>query len=102
MPAQKLHSFYESNSKYISLKKFTDEMSFNGTLLEQSIYQGQGMKNTQSKDISLQRWFEKLLSHEKAIVMTIVDQDLVNLIKSMYVVYSENGHGHFVTEIQKQ
>lgn len=46
-------------------------------------------------EISLQEWFEKLLNHEKAIALTIVDQDLVNMIKTMHKLIIENGHGTY-------
>lgn len=38
------------------------------------------------------------MNHEKAIVMTIVDQDLVNLIKSMHQNYNLHGHGFFTND----
>lgn len=86
----------ESPSKYISLKKFTDDLTFKGTSFDKSLYQGKQTK--ENRDFTLQKWFEKLMNHEKAIVMTIVDQDLVNLIKSMYHNYNLHGHGFFTTD----
>jgi len=48
-----------------------------------------------NKDLSLQEWFKKLLNHEKAIALTIIDTDLVNLIKQMFESYATYGHGFF-------
>lgn len=71
-------------------------MTFKGTVFDQSLYQSG--KSVPNKELSLQKWFEKLLNHEKAIVMTILDPDLVSLIKSMYQLYADYGHGYFTSE----
>lgn len=80
----------------ISLKKFSDDLQFSGSSSAQSIYSS---KNRQAnKDISLMKWFEKLLNHEKAIVLTVVDTELVHLLRQMHSVYAQYGHGHFQSD----
>ena len=43
----------------------------------------------------LQDWFSSLLLHEKALALTIVDPDLVSLVKQMHKLYLEHSHGSF-------
>lgn len=77
------------------MKKFSEEL-FQFTDLKgnslQSIY---SRKKTAKQDVSLQSWFNKLLNHEKAIVLTVIDSELVSLIKQMHESYTERGHGTF-------
>jgi len=42
-------------------------------------------------DYSLLQWFDSLLIYEKSIVLTIVDQELVDLVKSLHKDYNING-----------
>ena len=44
---------------------------------------------------SLTEWFSQLLYHEKAISLTIVDSDIVNLVQRMHEIYLEHSHGYF-------
>jgi hypothetical protein len=37
---------------------------------------------------SVKDWFERLSLHDKSIVLTVVDKQLVNLIFNMFKVYS--------------
>lgn len=53
---------------------------------------------TQNQSPSLNEWFSQLLNHEKAIALTIVDPDVVNLIQSMHSRYLDWGHGHYGTQ----
>lgn len=46
-------------------------------------------------EYSLESWFKGLLNHEKAITLTIIDAELVSLIKSMHYYYAEYGHGFY-------
>ena len=39
------------------------------------------------QDLSISQWFEKLMNHEKAIALTIIDPNLVILIKEMFEKY---------------
>ena len=83
------HYFYESNSKVISLKKFSDELMYSGTgSISNSIYHQSGSSKQANKDMSLQKWFESLLNHEKAIVLTVIDSELVGLVRQMHSMYS--------------
>jgi hypothetical protein len=47
------------------------------------------------QEYSLQAWFNKLLAYEKCIILTIIDPELVKLIKAMHSKYDEFGHGTF-------
>ena len=49
----------------------------------------------ESSNLSLNDWFSKLLNHEKAIAMTVLDHQLVKLIKNMHKLYLDHGHGYF-------
>jgi len=75
--------FYENQSKMISLKKFTEEIQFSGDSNE-SIYSN--LKQYQSS-LTIKGWFAKLMNHEKAVVLTIIDKELVSLLKSMWQCY---------------
>jgi hypothetical protein len=46
----------------------------------------------------LDSWFKSLLNHEKAISLTIIDAELVSLIKAMHLYYAEYGHGFYQTK----
>lgn len=89
-------AIFESPSKSISLKKFSDDQQFTGTVFSESIYQANNKQ--QLKELTLQKWFEKLMSHEKAIVLTVIDQDLVTVVKQMHAKYADYGHGNFTNE----
>jgi len=84
--------FYESASKYISLKKFS-ELLYQFQDESNSIYSKK--KRDAASEHSLESWFKNLLNHEKAITMTIIDSELVTLIKSMHQYYAEYGHGFY-------
>ena len=89
-------TFYESNSKLISLKKLSDErFQFPGNASE-SIYSPKS--KAANRDFSLLKWFEKLLNHEKAIVLTVIDSELVDLVRHMHACYAEFGHGFFLQQ----
>lgn len=72
--------FYESASKYISLKKFSEELyqfeDMSSQVVETkkkdvwSIYSKKGKDQPAN---TLRLWFESLLKHEKSISMTIID-----------------------------
>ena len=87
--------FYESASKYISLKKFS-ELLYQFQDESNSIYSKK--KRDAASEHSLESWFKNLLNHEKAITMTIIDSELVTLIKSMHQYYAEYGHGFYQTK----
>ena len=93
--------FYESPSKYISLKKFSQDVFQFNDAEAQSIYSSSKMKGPKSeKEYSIQSWFKKLLNHEKAIVLTVIDSDLVNLVRNMHSLYSEWSSGFFSRDTQ--
>jgi hypothetical protein len=48
-----------------------------------------------NKDLKIEGWFKKLLIHERDIATTIIDKDLVKLVKAMFARYDEMGHGYF-------
>ena len=52
----------------------------------QSIYTSSAQKQMKNskQELNLGSWFQRLLNHEKAIALTVVDQDLVNMIKAMH------------------
>lgn len=41
----------------------------------------------------LKQWFKGLSLSERAVALTTIDKDLVNLFKSMYKTYAEEGQG---------
>lgn len=93
--------FYESPSKYISLKKFSQDVFQFSDAETQSIYASSKMKGPKAeKEYSIQSWFKKLLNHEKAIVLTVIDSDLVSLVRNMHVLYSEWSSGFFSRDTQ--
>lgn len=74
-----------------------------------SMYSQQYQKQMKAQGLatlSLNEWFAKLLNHEKSIALTIVDSDVVSLIKAMHAMYHEYGHGHyqatFPDEVQRR
>lgn len=54
------------------------------------------------QEFNLDSWFKSLLNHEKAITLTIIDTELVTLIKSMHQYYSEYGHGIYQVKFPTQ
>ena len=47
------------------------------------------------KETSLQKWFDRLLAPERAVCLTVMDPDLVAMVKLMLSKYMEYGGGSF-------
>ncbi len=92
--------FFESPSKYVSLKKFQSVLEkpepttqgqtvsqLSSNVHSQPMYQ-QAIKNAKE-------WFERLSIQEKSVVLTVVDKQLVGLIYSMFKIYQQEGNVKF-------
>ena len=89
--------FYESNSKLVSLKKFYE--SWSEQLGDGSIYS----KKQGQKEKSLQAWFDDLQPAERAVCLTVMDTELVTLVRQLLVKYIEyGGRGYYQSKYPEE